>query len=49
MDRVHSLQLDFMYTEKLITDVSFKQYDYGTSYLDISLTFNGEPCSIKKS
>lgn len=46
MDRVHSLQLDFMYTEKLITDVSFKQYDYGTSYLDISLTFNGEPCSI---
>lgn len=46
MDRVYSIQVDFKYTEKIITDVAFKQFDYGTSYLDINLTFEDEPISL---
>lgn len=47
MDRVYSIQLDFKYTEKLVTSVAFKQYDYGTSYLDITLTFEDRPISLE--
>ena len=46
MDRIYSIQLDFKYTEKVITSVAFKQYDYGTSYLDITLTFEDQPISL---
>lgn len=46
MNRTYSITLDFKETQPLITDISYKQYDYGTSFLGLTLTFEGEPAYL---
>ena len=46
MNRVHGIKLDFNTTEKLDTEISYKQYDVGSSFLAIQLLHDNQIITI---
>lgn len=46
MNRVYEINLDFKNTDTIMTNIAFKQYDYGTSFISLALTFNHEPADL---
>ena len=48
-NREYTIPIDFRSTDIVETSINFKQYDYGTSTLNLQLLFDNEPLIIKET